>query len=125
MQEEPSHRIIGRRELDSRERAMGLEDFLASERLGLRAWRGEDLPLAIELWTDVWRTGLFGGDCADYSVVYRSSSWRILKQEYVRTMTMRRTRRKAATQPETGSDCTVNNAKIPWPGTVMGIRWRR
>jgi hypothetical protein len=40
---------------------MGLEDFPASERLGFRAWRGEDLPLAIELWTDVWGTGLFGG----------------------------------------------------------------
>ena len=37
------------------------EYFLASERLGFRAWRKQDLPLAMELWTDVRVTGLFGG----------------------------------------------------------------
>ncbi|MDX6457526.1 MAG: hypothetical protein QOE55_1223, partial [Acidobacteriaceae bacterium] len=36
---------------------MRSEYFLASERLGFRAWRKEDLPLAMELWTDVRVTG--------------------------------------------------------------------
>ncbi|HWE87040.1 MAG TPA: GNAT family N-acetyltransferase [Terracidiphilus sp.] len=35
--------------------------FLASARLGFRAWRKDDLPLAMELWTDVRVTGFFGG----------------------------------------------------------------
>ena len=40
---------------------MRSEYFLASERLGFRAWHKEDLPLAMELWTDVRVTGLLGG----------------------------------------------------------------
>jgi ribosomal-protein-alanine N-acetyltransferase len=40
---------------------MRSEYFLASERLGFRAWRKEDLPLAMELWTDVRVTGPLGG----------------------------------------------------------------
>jgi ribosomal-protein-alanine N-acetyltransferase len=40
---------------------MRSEYFLASERLGFRAWRKEDLPLAMELWTDVRVTTLLGG----------------------------------------------------------------
>jgi RimJ/RimL family protein N-acetyltransferase len=40
---------------------MESEYFLTSDRLGFRAWREEDLPLAIELWTDVRVTGLVGG----------------------------------------------------------------
>jgi len=40
---------------------MRSEYFLASERLGFRAWRKEDLPLAMELWADVRVTGLLGG----------------------------------------------------------------
>jgi len=40
---------------------MGSEYFLASERLGFRAWREEDSPLAMELWTDAQVTELFGG----------------------------------------------------------------
>jgi ribosomal-protein-alanine N-acetyltransferase len=40
---------------------MRSEYFLASERLGFRAWRKEDLPLAMELWTDVRVMELLGG----------------------------------------------------------------
>ena len=51
----------GRGNLAAMKGAMRSEYFLASERLGFRAWRNEDLPLAMELWTDVRVTGLFGG----------------------------------------------------------------
>ncbi len=40
---------------------MQSEYFLISERLGFRAWREQDLPLAMELWTDARVTELFGG----------------------------------------------------------------
>jgi RimJ/RimL family protein N-acetyltransferase len=40
---------------------MESEYFLISERLGFRAWREEDLPLAMELWTDARVTAFFGG----------------------------------------------------------------
>src|SRR5277367_4400778 len=59
--EEPSHMSRGRGNLAARKGAMRSEYFLASERLGFRAWRKQDLPLAMELWTDVRVTGLFGG----------------------------------------------------------------
>ena len=35
--------------------------FLVSDRLGFRAWREEDLPLATGLWTDARVMGLLGG----------------------------------------------------------------
>lgn len=35
--------------------------FLKTPRLGFRAWREEDLPLALDLWTDARVTGFFGG----------------------------------------------------------------
>lgn len=35
--------------------------FLSSQRLGFRTWREDDLPLALELWTDARVTGFFGG----------------------------------------------------------------
>ena len=38
-----------------------MEYFLASDRLGFRAWREEDLPLAIELWTDAQVARLLSG----------------------------------------------------------------
>jgi len=34
---------------------------LQTTRLGFRPWREDDLPLAMELWTDVRVTGFFGG----------------------------------------------------------------
>ena len=40
---------------------MESEYFLISDRLGFRTWREDDLPLAMELWTDARVTGLFGG----------------------------------------------------------------
>ena len=38
-----------------------MEYFLKSERLGLRCWSDEDLPLATELWRDPGVTALIGG----------------------------------------------------------------
>jgi ribosomal-protein-alanine N-acetyltransferase len=35
--------------------------FLQTARLGFRPWREDDLPLAMELWTDARVTGFFGG----------------------------------------------------------------
>ncbi|HTX74574.1 MAG TPA: GNAT family N-acetyltransferase [Terracidiphilus sp.] len=35
--------------------------LLKTERLGFRAWREDDLPLAMELWSDARVTGFFGG----------------------------------------------------------------
>jgi [ribosomal protein S5]-alanine N-acetyltransferase len=35
--------------------------FLRTGRLGFRTWSKDDLPLAMELWTDVRVTGFFGG----------------------------------------------------------------
>src|ERR1700722_3310330 len=52
---------LGRGNLAARKGAMRSEYFLASERLGFRAWRKEDLPLAKELWRDVRGMELLGG----------------------------------------------------------------
>jgi [ribosomal protein S5]-alanine N-acetyltransferase len=38
-----------------------MDYFLTSARLGFRCWRDDDLPLAMELWSDPDVTGLFGG----------------------------------------------------------------
>jgi [ribosomal protein S5]-alanine N-acetyltransferase len=38
-----------------------MDYFLTSERLGFRNWTRDDLPLAIELWSDPKVTGLIGG----------------------------------------------------------------
>jgi [ribosomal protein S5]-alanine N-acetyltransferase len=38
-----------------------MDYFLTSERMGLRNWTADDLPLALELWTDAQVTGLIGG----------------------------------------------------------------
>jgi [ribosomal protein S5]-alanine N-acetyltransferase len=40
---------------------MKSEFFLTTDRLGFRVWREEDLPLALELWTDARVTGWIGG----------------------------------------------------------------
>jgi [ribosomal protein S5]-alanine N-acetyltransferase len=40
---------------------MESEFFLTTDRLGFRVWREEDLPLALELWTDARVTGWIGG----------------------------------------------------------------
>lgn len=38
-----------------------MDYFLTSARLGFRCWREDDLPLAIELWSDAEVTALIGG----------------------------------------------------------------
>jgi [ribosomal protein S5]-alanine N-acetyltransferase len=38
-----------------------MDYFLSTARLGFRCWSEDDLPLAMELWTDPEVTGLFGG----------------------------------------------------------------
>jgi RimJ/RimL family protein N-acetyltransferase len=45
--------------------------FLESSRLGFRAWREDDLPLALALWTDVRVTGFFGGPYSPERVAER------------------------------------------------------
>jgi len=45
--------------------------FLETARLGFRAWREDNLPLAMELWTDVRVTGFFGGPYSPEQVVAR------------------------------------------------------
>ncbi len=45
--------------------------FLKTARLGFRAWRKDDLPLAMALWTDVRVTGFFGGPYSPQQVQAR------------------------------------------------------
>ena len=45
--------------------------FLISERLGFRHWHEEDLPLAMDLWTDAQVTGTFGGPYPPEKVLAR------------------------------------------------------
>ena len=45
--------------------------FLKTARLGFRAWREDDLPLAMALWTDVRVTGFFGGPYSPQQVQAR------------------------------------------------------
>lgn len=45
--------------------------FLETARLGFRAWREDDLPLAMELWTDARVTGFFGGPFSPQQVETR------------------------------------------------------
>ncbi|MFZ0392430.1 MAG: GNAT family N-acetyltransferase [Terracidiphilus sp.] len=40
---------------------MAEQYFIETARLGFRAWRQDDLPLAMKLWTDARVTGFFGG----------------------------------------------------------------
>lgn len=56
--------------------------FLESARLGFRAWREEDLPLALELWTDVRVTGFFGGPYSPERVRERLQKEMASQREY-------------------------------------------
>src|SRR3984893_14094815 len=51
----------GQGHLAARQGAMSSVYFLASERLGFRAWSKQELPLVMEVWTDMRVTGLLGG----------------------------------------------------------------
>ena len=61
---------------------MGSKYFLASERLGFRAWREEDLPLARQLWTDSRVTGMFGGPYTLEKVQTRLKSEMATQREF-------------------------------------------
>lgn len=50
---------------------MDRQYFLETTRMGFRPWREDDLPLALELWTDVRVTGFFGGPYSHQRVVER------------------------------------------------------
>ena len=61
---------------------MGSEYFLISDRLGFRAWREEDWPLAMELWADARVTGLFGGPYTAEKVQARLKREMALQREF-------------------------------------------
>lgn len=48
-----------------------MDYFPTTRRLGFRAWRGDDLVLALELWTDARVTGFFGGPYSQEQVEAR------------------------------------------------------
>jgi RimJ/RimL family protein N-acetyltransferase len=50
---------------------MEMRYFLESARLGFRTWSEDDLPLALELWTDGRVTGFFGGPYSEEQVEAR------------------------------------------------------
>ena len=56
--------------------------FLLSDRLGFRAWSAEDLPLAIQLWTDARVTGAFGGPYTPAQVRERFERERSTQREF-------------------------------------------
>ncbi|HLY43086.1 MAG TPA: GNAT family N-acetyltransferase [Terracidiphilus sp.] len=64
------------------ESALNPEYFLISRRLGFRAWREEDLPLAMALWTDARVTGLFGGPYTGEQVRARLEREMTMQREF-------------------------------------------